>query len=221
MAKKQEVTQRLLREQIPAGNFKITEGIEYGSIGWGGYQEELVGAIYHKVYFGYFDLSGYTREEKTTFIRSVVFQNIGNPELDSMQAGGGIDECLVVSITPMVLSDFTGENTASTWLVPGDMESRFSMQQVVAGQMIGYEMDQGASIGNIAQATSWGLGDATAAEKLYYARAFRFPSNIGGVASVTYSAQFPNVNVVVPIMTAQEPDLEYIMRLKRSSELAE
>jgi hypothetical protein len=220
MAKKLEASPRILREQIPAGNFKITEGIEYGSTGWGGYEEDLVGAVYHKVYFGYFDLSGYTREEKTTFIRGVTFQSIGNAELDGMQAGGGIDECLVVSTTPMVLTDFTGENTASTWLVPGDMESRFSMQQVVSGEMLGYEMDQGATIGNIAQATSWGLGDATAAEKLYYARAFRFPSNIVGVATVTYSAQFPNVNVVVPIMTAQEPDLDYIMRLKRSTEIA-
>jgi hypothetical protein len=211
---------RVLREQIPAGNFKMLEGIEYGSTGWPGYEEALIGGVYHKVFFGYFDLSGYTREDKTTFIRSVIFQNIGNADLDSMQIGGGIDECRMVSTTPMVLSDFTAQNTASTWLVPGDTESTFSMQQIVSGEMYGYEMDQGATIGRVAQGSSWGLGDATAIEKLYYARAFRFPSNIGGAATVSYSAQFPNVNVAVPIITAQEPDLDYIMRLKRSTEMA-
>lgn len=218
MAEKQGLNPRILREQIPAGNFKITAGVEYGSAGWAGYEEALVGGVYHKVFFGYFDLSGYTIQEKTTFIRGVTFQNIGNPELDSMQVGGGIDECLILSTTPMVLSDFTAENTASTWLVPGDMESRFSMQQIVSGEMLGYEMDQGAAVGSIAQAASWGLGDSTAAPKLYYARAFRFPANISGEI-VTYSAQFPNVNVAVPIITAQEPELEYIMRLKRSTEI--
>jgi hypothetical protein len=219
MAEKQGLNPRILREQIPAGNFKITAGVEYGSAGWAGYEEALVGGVYHKVFFGYFDLSGYTIQEKTTFIRGVTFQNIGNPELDSMQVGGGIDECLILSTTPMVLSDFTAENTASTWLVPGDMESRFSMQQIVSGEMLGYEMDQGAAVGSISQAASWGLGDSTAAPKLYYARAFRFPSVIIGAAAVTYSAQFPNVNVAVPIITAQEPELEYIMRLKRSTEI--
>jgi hypothetical protein len=219
MATKPDISTRILREQIPAGNFKIQEGIEYGSTGWGGYEAALVGGMYHKVFFGYFDLSGYTMDEKTTFIRSVVFQNIGNAELDSMQVGGGIDECRMVSTTPMKLSDFTQENTASTWLIPGDLESTFAMQQIVAGEMYGYEMDQGASIGRLAQAASWGLGDSTAAEKLYYARAFRFPSTIAGEI-VIYSAQFPNINIAIPIIATHEEDLEYIMRLKRSTELA-
>lgn len=219
MSDDKSIAHRLLREQIPAGNFKITDGVEYGSSGWVGYEEALVGGNYHKVFFGYFDLSGYTREQKTAFIRGAVFQDIGNPELDSMLQGAGIDECRVVSTTPMVLSDFTAVNTASTWLVPGDMESTFSMTNIVLGEMYGYEMDLAATIGRVAQASSWGLGDSTASEKLYYARAFRFESNVSGV-TVSYAAQFPNVNVAVPVAVAQEPDLDYIMRLKRSSEMA-
>jgi len=217
----EDITTRLLREQIPNGNFHIADGDEHpGSFGWSQYTEHETIGVYYKVFFGYFDLSGYTLEQKTTFIQNVMFQNVGNTRLSFMDTAFPIDECRIVSTTPMAIEDFI-EFSHSSWEVPGTPTSNFSTQQIVQGTMLAYEMDVGAAIGRLSQVSSWGVGDSTAAEKLYYARAFRFPRVANVVGPGTYSATFPAVNVVVPVMIGEEPDLEYLMRLKRSIELAE
>jgi len=219
----EEITTRLLREQIPNGHIAINQGEQSpATSGWGQYTEHETVGRYFKVYFGYFDLSGYTLEQKTTFIQNVLFQNVGNNRLHGMKTEFPIDECRIVTTTPMSIEDFI-ETSHSTWSVPGTPTSSFSTQQVVKGTMIEYEMDLGAAIGRTSQASMWGVGDSTAAEKLYYARAFRFPrvaiSGSGPIA--TWYSSFPALNVIVPVMIGEEPDLEYLMRLKRSIELAE
>jgi hypothetical protein len=218
-----EIVTRLMREQIPNGHIAISDGQEApATTGWEQYVEYETPGRYYKVFFGYFDLSGYTLEQKTTFIQNVMFQNVGNNRLHGMKTEFPIDECRIVTTTPLNIEDFV-ETSHSTWAVPGTPASNFSTQQVVKGTMTEYEMDLGAAIGRTSQASMWGVGDSTAAEKLYYARAFRFPraatSGSGPVA--TWYASFPAVNVIVPIMVGEEPDLEYMMRLKRSIELAE
>jgi len=217
----EEIVTRLLREQIPNAHFAMSDGDESGaSIGWGQYTEYESPGAYYKVYFGYFDLSGYTLEQKTTFIQNVMFQNVGNNRLGGMQSFYGIDECRIVSTTPLAIEDFIGTDHSS-WNVPGVPTSDFSAQQIVSGLMYEYQMDAGAVVGRLYQMSNWGVGDSTAAEKLYYARAFRFVRAISGTDNGTYYATFPSVNVVVPVMIGEEPDLEYMMRLKRSIELAE
>jgi len=217
----EEIVTRLLREQIPNAHFAIQDGEESpASKGWGQYTTHETFGSYFKVYFGYFDLSGYTLEQKTTFIQNVMFQNVGNNRLTGMQSQLAIEECRIVSTTPMSIEDFI-EFSHSSWVVPGHPASNFSTQQIVSGAMFEYQMDVGAVVGRLYQMSNWGVGDSTAAEKLYYARAFKFTRVASGVPSVTYFASFPPVNVVVPVMIGEEPDLEYLMRLKRSIELAE
>lgn len=217
----EEIVTRLLREQIPNANFHISNGDEHpGSLGWDQYTAYEDAGYYYKAFLGYFDLSGYTLEQKTTFIQNVMFQNVGNNRLSLMDTGFPIDECRIVSTTPLHIEDFI-EINFSSWAVPGSPTSNFSTQQIVKGTMIEYQMDIGAAIGRGSQASMWGVGDSTAAEKLYYARAFRFPRVASGLPAASYSATFPSVNVVVPVMIGEEPDLEYLMRLKRSIELAE
>lgn len=216
----EEIVPRLLRDQIPNAHFAIIAGDESGgSTGWGQYEAHETAGYYYKVYFGYFDLSGYTLDQKTTFIQNVMFQNVGNNRLGGMQTQLGIDECRIVTTTPMSIEDFIGTDHSS-WQVPGVPTSNFSTQQVVRGSMLEYQMDVSAVVGRLYQASSWGVGDSTAADKLYFARAFRF-TRAEEATVVTYFATFPAVNVVVPAMIGDEPDLEYMMRLKRSIELAE
>jgi len=220
MGEVKEIVTRLLREQIPNSNFQIADGEEHpGSFGWDQYTEYEDAGRYYKVFFGYFDLSGYTIDQKTVFIQNVMFQNVGNNRLSFMDTQFPIDECRIVSTTPMAIEDFI-ESSYSSWAVPGTPTSNFSTQQIVQGTMLAYEMDLGAAIGRVAQGSSWGVGDSTAAEKLYFARAFRFP-RFANIGPGTYSATFPAVNVIVPVVIGEEPDLEYLMRLKRSIELAE
>jgi len=218
----EKIVTRLLREQIPNAHFAMSEGQESAaSTGWGQYTEYESPGAYYKVYFGYFDLSGYTLEQKTTFIQNVMFQNVGNNRLGGMASGYGIDECRIVSTTPLTIEDFLFTDHSS-WNVPGVPTSNFSTQQIVQGTMLEYQMDVGAVVGRLYQGSSWGVGNSTAAEKLYYARAFKFVRFISGEPSGgLYFATFPAVNVIVPVVIGEEPDLEYLMRLKRSIELAE
>ena len=221
MAKKDSSTAlsgaRVMRETIPNGHFALAEGEESaGSTGWDQYEEYESPGYYTKVFFGYFDLSGYTREQKTTFIRNVMFQNIGNPGLSGMQSDVFVREARIVSTTPMSMNDFTG-TSHSTWILPGAPTSTFNSEEIVLGTQATYAMDVSAVLGRITATSSWGVGDSTAAEKLYYARAFRFaraPSS--GAGTTIYFCTFPPVQVVIPILVGSEPDLEYMMRLKRS-----
>jgi len=217
----EEIVTRLLREQIPNAHWAMLDGDESAaSQGWGQYTDYENPGYYYKVYFGYFDLSGYTLEQKTTFIQNVMFQNVGNNRFSGMLTQFPIDECRIVTTTPLHIEDFI-ESDHSSWAVPGTPTSNFSTQQIVQGTMFEYQMDTGAEIGRVSQGSSWGVGDSTAAEKLYYARAFRFPRVADGLPTATYYATFPSVNVIVPVVIGEEPDLEYLMRLKRSIELAE
>jgi hypothetical protein len=219
----EEIVTRLLRETIPNAHFALSEGEESpASTGWGQYTTFETPGYIRKVFFGYFDLSGYTLEQKTTFIQNVMFQNVGNSRLSGMKTEFPIDECRIVTTTPLNIEDFIA-SSHSSWVVPGHPDSNFSNQQVVQGMMLEYQMDTGAAIGRVSQVTSWGVGDSTAAEKLYYARAFRFPraATSGSGPIATYYATLPPLNVVVPVMIGEEPELEYLMRLKRSIELAE
>lgn len=216
----EEIVPRLLRETIDGGIFSLVEGDEYASIGWSGYIQAEDASSYYKLFFGYFDLSGYTVEQKTLFIQNVLFQNVGNNYLGNMQAGFGVDECRIVSTVPLDQTDFTTATLDGGWNIPGHPESDFSMQQIIRGSMLQYHLDQGAVVGGVSQQSSWGLGDATAADKLYYARVFRYSRTIvGGLAN--YKATFSPMVVAVAGMVVEEPDLEYIMRLKRSIDLAE
>jgi len=213
-----EVKPRLLREQIPNAHFAMADGSESpASTGWDAYETLTSPARITKVFFGYFDLSGYTLEQKTMFIQNVMFQNVGNYRLGGMQSGFGFDECRIVSITPLSMDDFN-TSSHSTWNVPGAPTSNFSTQLVVRGTMTEFELDVGAAVGRMYQESNWGVGDSTAADKLYYARAFRFPRQSNAALPGTYFISVPAVNVVIPAMITTEPDLEYMMRLKRSVE---
>ena len=204
-----------MRETIPNSYFILENGDEDpNSTGWGQYVEHEDVAYYTKVFFGYFDLSGYTREQKTTFIRDVMFQDIGNTGLNGLLTGAKIDEARIVSTTPMDIQDFILQSHG-TWQLPGAPTSDFNSEEIVVGVQASYEMDVGANIGRVTQTSGWGVGDSTAAQKLYYARAFRFIRAVEGVTT-SYSIITPAVQVVVPILIGTEPDLEYMMRLKRS-----
>jgi len=216
---------RLLSETIPNAHMAIIDGDESGgSTGWNQYETYESGAYITKAFFGYFDLSGYTLEQKTTFIQGVMFQGIGNYGLSGLQTGINPVECRMVTTTPMVLHDFT-TSSHSSWVVPGHPQTAlgageaFSSQQVVSGSMAKFNLDVGAAIGRLGETSAWGVGASTAAEKLYYARVFRFPKVIQG-SIANYYMSVPPLEVVIPIITTTEPELEYIMRLKRSTELA-
>jgi len=164
----------------------------------------------------YFDLSGYTKEQETTFPAAVVFQEIGSHWL---QGGPIIFSVDYVTKKVIRVSDLTAQTSVVTLDLVGSPRSRFSLEEIFYANLKTWRDSADIAGSSVTtESTSWGIADATAAEKLYITRAFYLPM---GQAPAIMQYTAPDCGVVVPVLVAEEPDLEYIMRLKRSHELAE
>jgi len=204
---------RVLRETVAGCQVTITHP-ESIVVEGGDWQEGLVkidGNDYVVVFHnGYFDLSGYTREEETLFCQSVAVQE--NPVLFG---SGAAFAAHIVSTEPLNLDDFEVTSPSLAWALPGNMANHYSMQQIFLGTCSLYAQD--TTVNNVRPVTTgqWGTGYATARDRLYYAVAYAFP------LTLQHQLFIPDTTFVLPSVIDQEPDLEYIMRLKRSMELAE
>jgi len=162
----------------------------------------------------YFDLSGYTKEQETTFPAAVVFQEMGS---HWNQAGALIFSVDYVTKKPIRVSDLTSEQVVGDLDYIGQGTSRFSLEEIFyANLKVWRDSADIAGSSVLTESINWGVADATAAEKLYITRVFYL---IMGLAPAITQYVAPPCGVIVPVLVAAEPDLEYIMRLKRSYEL--
>jgi len=166
--------------------------------------------------FDYFDLSGYTLEDETLFPQAVVVQ-----EIQPIAGGNVINAHRLDLVTKKAVNtdDLAQIMGSFTIAPPGSMHSRFSLEEVIFGRMQLWTnlVDINNTAGQTQQ-TQWGTGDATAAEKLYITQAWYL---VKSASLPEQSITIPEGAYVVPSLVVKEPDLEYIMRLKRSHELAE
>jgi len=205
------VKQRVLRETIAGVQVTVASPgditLEGGS--WEQGQVVIDGATYLVVFHnGYFDLSGYTKEAETLFCQSVSIQE--NP---LVFGSGAAFAAHVVSSEPLNLADFEVASGSRAWALPGNMSNTYDLQQIFSGQCLLYVTDTTVNSVRAVASGAWGTGNATAREKLYYAVAYAFP------LTTTHQFFIPDTTFVLPSIIDQEPDLEYVMRLKRSAEL--
>jgi len=204
--------QRVLAETIAGCQVTINDPTDITLEG-GSWEQGTVaidGAGYFVVFKnGYFDLSGYTLEEETLFCQSVGIQ-----ETPLVFGTGAAFAAHIVSTEPLNLDDFEVSSGSRAWALPGNMNNHYSMQQIFFGQCTFWNMD--TTVNSVRPITSgqWGTGYVTAGEKLHYAVAYAFPMGIA------HQFFIPDTTFVLPSVIDKEPDLEYIMRLKRSHELA-
>lgn len=216
MAKKaDEPITRVLREQIGDGFISIGDGALAAGI-FPGYQvtDDTTAVLVHQLN-QYFDLQGYSIRDLTTYIQAALFQKIGKYNFSGMQTGVDIVEIMVVSTVPLsITEDFTINALADS--VPASLTSNTSLQEIVSCTEIVYSQDTGAGFGRPIEANTWGVGDSTAADKLYFSRFFKFPKTKADTQNATYGFAWSELAVVCPVVIAKEEDLEYIMRLARS-----
>jgi len=203
---------RLLRETIPGVQVTITDSIvelEGGS--WEEGQVNIDGFPYALIFKnGYFDLSGYTKDQDTLFCQAVTIQE--NPVL---HGSGNCFVSHVVSTEPLNMDDFEVTSPSLTWALPGNMASSYSLQQIFWGQCTLWATDTTVNTIRPINSATWGVGASTAREKLYYAVAYLFP------LPSNHQIFIPDTSFVLPVVIDHEADLEYIMRLKRSMELSD
>lgn len=214
-----EDNNRVLTDQLGPLYAYINDGLLDTDVSkFGPYTVDDASAAFTLVYSlnNYFDLSGYTREDLTTFIQGAIFQKVGNYTLSGMESDVFIDEMLILSTTPLSAADFSTSGTNP--ISPGGMASTQNLNNIVLGTLTEYSQDTGAGFGRMTQMESWGTGLSTAAPKLYWSRWLRFDKVKAGGGNATYYFGAPEVACVVPIVLGKEDELEYMMRLSRSLE---
>jgi len=166
----------------------------------------------------YYDLSGYSLDDLTAFISGVNIQEAWGPR--------GTAGCFIVDL---VSTEFVGDGDLMqayiyptlgvpfpTRDLPGFPESTYDMSQVVYGRTREYVSAGTNTNANLYSVTTFGTGTATAAQKLYITRILY----IDAAAPDTSTIQIPPCDYVTAAIVAKEKDNPYLMRLKRSYELA-
>jgi len=161
----------------------------------------------------YYDLSGYSQDFLTSFFQGVDIQESYPPF--------GSAACTIVD---MVTTEFVDDATLLAAYkyttgdgdLPGFPRSTFNMEQVIFGRTRTYTSN--TTWGDIAiqGESNWGTCAAATADKIHITRVV-FSSTTGGSG---FSSHIPPCAYVMAIIVAEEDELPFLMRQKRSYELA-
>jgi hypothetical protein len=177
-----------------------------GGTDWESYEATGYWVVYN---IQTFDLSGYSIQERTLFPQGVLLQD--------MQSGARAALCTnaqratIVSTTPLSESDLTNFNaTTGQWHQPGSNASTHSLDNIIQGRLQQYlTLTTLAGLQQVFE-TTWGAGDSSAADKMWMCDAWIIPKQNGNTLGI------PDQAFVMPVLIAEEPELEYLMRLSRS-----
>lgn len=214
MAKKDdlEVNSRVLSLVVPAGQFVMASetAVQRGALA--SWEQAAVGGFTMIASRETIDLSGYSLQDKTLFFQAALNQDIG--VFGGFSAAGSIIQVLnLVTTTPVSMADLSSlQSDGYGWLLPGASQSTFNLDNVVNGRIRQYEQLSTTSFLSHTMSGTWGTGDSTAADKLYITTALLWPTANDGNIFI------PDQAYVLPCLIAEEPELEYFMRLTRSLE---
>jgi len=168
------------------------------------------------VWRGYIDLAGYEIEQLTFFLQAATV--LENQEINSFQFGEtGTDmmECISkVRITDVDINHpwYSETNLYS----PGFMDSKQDMEEILWCRYRQFYHEAAWSDTTMLRPSTtkvWGEGQATAGNRLHLTRIVK-------LANEQALCQIPQACFNVVGVALDEPDLEYIMRLRRDFELA-
>ena len=205
---------RTLTKHIPGVISTLSDGppVSFDVTG-NGWTRLGAGTNYSVVYRDYYDLNMLTLEDLSLFFSNVDIQEEFTPY--------GLAGCHIIDlITTERLSDddITSANiveaTALDDLV-GFINSTMNLEQVVYGRTRWFRTQANIPSSNtLAGTTNWGACLATTGRKLFLTRIVYVDPNIMPPQGVI----IPPCNYVTSGIITKEPDLEYIMRMKRSYE---
>ncbi len=234
---KDEVQERLLRQFIPPVTVSV-DGSTFTNIGGGGWR--IVNAVdtdgnptFWAVYRTYFDLSGIVETQKTLFTVNPMFQEGCDWNYTTSLATGAVQVWDLITQEYITDDTFDGVLAGSgNWIPPGLTSGKSTLGSIRVGAP--YELEDvhygnarsfqygavtslaGASpfLPNQTRSSTFGVGSATAGQKLYVTRAIHISSALNPELGNTIVS--PPTAVVVPALIAEETDLRYIERLRRS-----
>jgi len=234
--KKDDVKERLLRQFIPPLIVGV-DGSDF-TVGGGGWavleaEDSEGNPTYWAIYRNYFDLSGIVVDQATVFTVGPMFQEGCDWNYITTNPIGVLQVWDILSQEYITDATFDGVvPTSGNWIPPGlsGGESQFGVIRVGAayeledihyGNARSFQFSPSAPgdavpfLPNQTRSSSWGVGSATAGQKLYITRAIHISSALAPEA-LSNEIRSPATAVVVPALIAKETDLRYIERLRRS-----
>lgn len=191
------------------------------------------------------DLSGYNMEDLTVFFRNSFEQeggfhsirwSIGTNGEPMLSSKATMLETIIISSVPMTDTNLLYSLTVSPGFVPpslGNVWGNFNREHIIHGSLTLYAPDLTVASGNfttdgvstlqIAQHNIFSSLEPTSADALYCYRVISLsPAYQGSGTPDTGISNniLPSKRVLMSITTEKEPELTYMMRLKRSYELA-
>lgn len=162
----------------------------------------------------YYDLTGYNRYDLTSFFQGVEIQEEFGPNGD-----------LPVWVIDLITTEFVDDDTITNALfdnaallgdLPGFPGSTMNQEQVIYGRTrTFYTSTTWSKVGEFAR-TNWGTCAAATSDKIHLTRIVMLDVQIPAVTEI----QIPPCNYVSTIIVGKEKELAFMMRQKRSYELA-
>lgn len=190
------------------------------------------------------DLSGYVLSDLTVYFRNSFEQRGGGTSYQWVAGNGAAElkpfdaanlELTIISSVPMT----DAQLSAAFFSAPGFVPLRFSpaldfgnfdRTHIIHGTGLIWSIDtsigansldrNGAAYGVVVQNYDFSSLEPTAADCLYCYRMLALSRPTNGSTTGLSRADYPPKRVLLSAVTDSEPDLEYLMRLKRSYELA-
>jgi len=172
------------------------------------------------IYRGYFDVSGWNSEQLTAFITGVSYQESDSWRMPNATIGTypilQTWDIISKSNLPDEIVDgkhFLVPADGAVYSPPGMISSNYNLEEIFDGRYRAFANDSttASEIRKINQ-TSWGTGDATAGYKIHITRIMRLQS----VQAVNGGIYVPPMAIVIPAVIAEEKDLVYMERLRRT-----
>ena len=158
----------------------------------------------------YIDLAGFTQQELTTFTQGVDIQKQQTPIPIASGAISNIWEFDIISTRRLTTAELTdwGDSTA----IPGFAPSTVDLMEVVYGERMLYGENTAIPLAYVQLGgDTFGSGNPSTSARLHWTRLIIIPS-----VTPSASVLFCSTNLVVQAITAEEKDLVYIERLRRS-----
>lgn len=161
----------------------------------------------------YFDLGGLTMEDKTLFFQGATVQELKNPTSFPATAGNNLQVGDIMSSVPL------SDEEAATYLFGANFavsnSSTLTFDQTVYGRVRVFNIDLDNIAGGymiLLSDTQTGSLESTASDRIYCYRVVQYNG------ADTQFQLFP-ARYILRADAKEEPEYEYLMRLKRSYEL--
>ena len=166
----------------------------------------------------YFDLAGLSQREKTLFFKGATVQQLGNPSITGGAAG---DACLIFDImssSPMTANELTSFNNNANFAgVSSTVTSGLTFDQTVYARrreyVVSVDLAAWASM-QLVSDDQLGSMNPTASDRVYSYRLI-----ILSLAGTSKDVTILGSRQILSAEAKEEPEFEYLMRLKRSYEL--